>query len=73
MANLPGDHDTFMLYEPEVGHLLTRHLMEMSGLRQAACEHAFELLGQPRRMPRTGRRSAVARVRGVPHVELAAC
>ncbi len=20
MANLPGDHDTFMLYEPEVGH-----------------------------------------------------
>ena len=52
MANLPGDHDTFMLYEPEVGHLLTRHLMEMSGLRQAACEHAFERLGQPRRMPK---------------------
>ena len=52
MANLPGDHDTFMLYEPEVGHLLTRHLLEMSGLRQAACEHAFELLGQPRKMPR---------------------
>ncbi|MCP4787529.1 MAG: hypothetical protein GY878_28705 [Fuerstiella sp.] len=51
MANLPGDHDTFMLYEPEVGHLLTRHLMEASGLRQAACEHAFELLGQPRKMP----------------------
>ncbi len=50
MANLPGDHDTFLLYEPEVGHLLTRHLMELSGLRQQACEHAFELLGQPHRV-----------------------
>jgi len=49
MANLPGDHDTFLLYEPEVAHLLTRHLMELSGLCQQACEHAFELLGQPRR------------------------
>jgi HEAT repeat protein len=38
MANLPGDHDTFMLYEPEVGHLLTRHLMNVAGLRQEACE-----------------------------------
>ena len=52
MANLPGDHDTFLLYEPEVGHLLTRHLLELSGLRRQACEHAFELLGQPRRVPK---------------------
>lgn len=52
MANLPGDHDTFMLYEPEVGHLLTRHLMEQSGLRGEAVEHAFELLGQKRRVPK---------------------
>ena len=51
MANLPGDHDTFILYEPEVGHLLTRHLVSRAGLRQQACEHAFELLGQPRRLP----------------------
>ncbi|MHC4517662.1 MAG: HEAT repeat domain-containing protein, partial [Planctomycetota bacterium] len=50
MANLPGDHDTFFLYEPEVGHQLTRHLLELSGLRQEACEHAFELLGQPRQI-----------------------
>lgn len=50
MANLPGDHDTFMLYEPEVGHLLTRHLMDQAGLRQQACEHAFALLGQPCRV-----------------------
>ena len=26
--------------------------MEASGLRQEACEHAFELLGQPRRVPK---------------------
>ncbi|MBM3892749.1 MAG: HEAT repeat domain-containing protein, partial [Verrucomicrobia bacterium] len=52
MANLPGDHDTFMLYQPEAGHLLTRHLMEAAGLRQEAAEQAFERLGQPRRVPR---------------------
>ncbi len=51
MANLPGDHDTFFLYEPEVGHLLTRCLMEQTGLRQEACEVAMTLLGQPRRVP----------------------
>jgi hypothetical protein len=42
--------DTFFLYEPEVGHLLTRYLIEQAGLRQDACEHAFQLLGQPRRV-----------------------
>jgi len=51
MANLPGDHDTFILYEPEVGHLLTRYLLDHAGLRQQACEHAFQVLGQPRRVP----------------------
>ncbi|MFV1964163.1 MAG: HEAT repeat domain-containing protein [Pirellulaceae bacterium] len=51
MANLPGDHDTFMLYEREVGHRLTHYLMEKAGLRQEACEQAFEQLGQPRRVP----------------------
>ncbi|NLY02879.1 MAG: hypothetical protein GXY83_43050 [Rhodopirellula sp.] len=50
MANLPSDHDRFMLYEPAVPDLLTRHLMEQTGLRQEACEHAFELLGQTRRV-----------------------
>jgi len=53
MANLPGDHDTFMLYEPEVGHRLTRHLLEQAGLRQEAVEHAFECLGQERRVPKS--------------------
>ena len=48
MANLPGDHDTFFLYEPEVGHLLTRHLLDAAGLRREALEHAFAILeGKP--------------------------
>ncbi len=51
MANLPGDFDTFLLYEPEVHHRLTRHLMDGSGLRQDAVEWAFAYLGQPRRVP----------------------
>ncbi len=50
MANLPGDHDTFILYEIEVAHRLTRYLLELTGLRQQACEHAFQLLGQPCRV-----------------------
>lgn len=51
MANLPGDHDTFLLYQPEVAHLLTRHLLDAAGLRQEAAEQAFARLGQPRRVP----------------------
>ena len=50
LANLPGDHDTFMLYQPEGGHLLTRHLLDAAGLRQEAAEQAFARLGQPRRV-----------------------
>jgi len=53
MANLPGDHDTFMLYEPEVGHRITRRLLVQAGLRQEAVEHAFECLGHERRAPKT--------------------
>jgi HEAT repeat protein len=49
LANHPGDHDTFMLYEPEPGHLLTRFLLEKSGLLNEAIEHTFEQLGQPRK------------------------
>jgi HEAT repeat protein len=47
ITNMQGDHDTFMLYQPEVGHLVTRHLMEKSGRRQEACEHVFEQLARP--------------------------
>lgn len=54
MANLPGDHDTFFLYQPEVGHLLTRHLLDHSGRRQEACDHAFALLNpSPKPSPTT--------------------
>ncbi len=49
MANLPGDGDTFLLYQPETGHLLTRHLLDAADLRQEAAEQAFARLGQPRR------------------------
>ena len=49
MANLPGDHDTFMLYQPETCHLLTRHLLEKAGMRQESAEQAFARLGQSRR------------------------
>ena len=45
LANQPGDHDTFFLYEQEPGHLLTRYLLEHCGLREAALEHTFRLLG----------------------------
>ena len=48
MANLPSDYDSYVLYEPEVYHRLTRHLVEQAGLRRDAIEHAFERLGQPR-------------------------
>ena len=49
MANLPSDYDSYVVYEPEVYHRLTRHLVEQAGLRRDAIEHAFERLGQPRR------------------------
>ena len=47
ITNMQGDHDTFMLYQPEVGHLVTRHLMEKSTRRQEACDHVFERLARP--------------------------
>ncbi|MEI7729373.1 MAG: HEAT repeat domain-containing protein [Verrucomicrobiota bacterium] len=50
MANLPGDHDTFVLYQPEVAHRLTRHLLMVAGLRQEAAEQAFTQLGMARRV-----------------------
>ena len=48
MANLSSDYDSYVLYEPEVYHRLTWHLIEQSGLREDALEHAFAQLGQPR-------------------------
>ncbi|MCU0977541.1 MAG: HEAT repeat domain-containing protein [Pirellulaceae bacterium] len=48
LANLPSDYDSYVLYEPEVYHRLTWHLIEQTGLRRDAIEYAFERLGQPR-------------------------
>lgn len=53
MANLPSDYDSFIVYEPEVYHQLTRHLIKHSDLARDAVEHAFECLGQPRHVPAT--------------------
>jgi len=53
MANLPSDYDSYVLYEPEVYHRLTRHLIEQAGLARDAVEHAFECLGQSRRTAAT--------------------
>ena len=50
LANLPGDHDAGMLYQREVGQMLTAYLLDQAGTRQQACEFAFEKLGQPRRV-----------------------
>ncbi|MFO7902266.1 MAG: HEAT repeat domain-containing protein [Pirellulaceae bacterium] len=44
LANQPGDHDTFFLYEPEPAHELTRYLLDACGLREEALEHTFGLL-----------------------------
>lgn len=51
VANLPGDHDTYILYQREAGPSLLSHLLERSGLRQEVCEQAFIRLGQTRRLP----------------------
>lgn len=47
MANLPGDHDTFFLYESEVAHRLTSHLMGKTGRLDEAREHAMRVFGLP--------------------------
>jgi len=45
IANLPGNHDTFMLHELESHHHLTRHLLDVCQMRRAACEHTMRQLG----------------------------
>ena len=44
LANQPGDHDTFFLYEPEPAHQLLRYLLDTCGMRRQAREHAYSLL-----------------------------
>ncbi|MBT3289882.1 MAG: hypothetical protein HN380_21230, partial [Victivallales bacterium] len=45
LANIPGDFDGMMLYEPEAGHRVTAHLIELAGLRQVAVAIALRALG----------------------------
>ena len=45
IANMPGNHDTYMLYELESPHHLTRYLLDVGGMRRAACEHTMRQLG----------------------------
>lgn len=41
-ANLPSDWDGGMFYEIEADQLITAYLLEKGGMRQAACDAAFE-------------------------------
>ena len=45
MSNMPTDHDTFFLYEPEVGHELAMYLMPMTGRTEEARQHLMQTLG----------------------------
>jgi len=45
VANLPGDFDGAMLYEPEAHHLFTAYLLETAGVRRAYRDAALEALG----------------------------
>jgi HEAT repeat protein len=50
LASLPQDYDGAVVYEPEVIGQVTGYLLDQCGLRQEACEAAFAMLGQPRRV-----------------------
>ncbi|MBL7134201.1 MAG: HEAT repeat domain-containing protein, partial [Phycisphaerae bacterium] len=49
VANMPSDYDGAMLYEQEAWMLVTAHLLERAGVRQAACDAAFAAFGRPRK------------------------
>ena len=51
LANIPGDLDAAMLYEREAWQLVFGHLLDLCGLRQAACDVAFRQLGSTRPRP----------------------
>ena len=45
IANMPSDYDAAMLHDPEAYQLITAHLLEKVGLRQAAADAVFNALG----------------------------
>ncbi|MHC5058351.1 MAG: hypothetical protein ACYTKD_27150, partial [Planctomycetota bacterium] len=46
VANLPGDFDGAMLYEPEGHQLIVAFLLERAGVREEVCDVALEALGK---------------------------
>ena len=50
-ANIPDDYDGAMLYEPEAHQLITAYLLERAGLRRAALDTAFRVLGATQSEP----------------------
>ena len=61
-ANLVGDFDGAMLYEPEAAQRITAWLLERAGMRHAACEAAFAEFGQPASVPQTPAGRLLARL-----------
>jgi len=47
VANLPGDYDGAILYEPEACHEVTGYLLDVAGMRKLVCEVALEAVGVP--------------------------
>ena len=46
VAEIPADADSGMLYQPEAWQLLTRHLLDKAGVRDQACDAAFQALNE---------------------------
>lgn len=51
LANVAGDYDAMMLYEPEAWQQVWGDLLDRCQARQAVCDIAFRQLGRPRPRP----------------------
>ena len=69
-ANIPEDIDGMVLYERDAVHRLIAFLLEAVGLRQEACEAAFEALGRARRVPRPERSPSLPAVVRKPELDI---
>jgi HEAT repeat protein len=47
VANLPGDYDGAILYEPEACHEVTGYLLDAAGVRREVCEIVLTAAGAP--------------------------
>jgi len=67
-ANLPGDFDAAVLYEPEAHHQITAYLLEQAGLREAALDAVLHVFGVSREPPiEPFATMAKRRIADVPH------